>query len=136
MRIGIALLLFATLPLFSQEDHGLTPADIERGGQIFLSNCASCHGPDGDGVSGVNLASNKFRRASTERELIGIIQNGIPGTPMPPGNYPDQVAGWIAGAFASGPLCRISAGASVSCFPVSATGLSRGSLRVMAGPVL
>lgn len=97
MRIGIALLLFAALPLLGQDDHGLTPADIERGGQIFLSNCASCHGPDGDGISGVNLASNKFRRASTERELIGIIQNGIPGTPMPPGNYPDQVAAWIAG---------------------------------------
>jgi putative heme-binding domain-containing protein len=97
MRIGIALLLLTALPLLSQEDHGLTPADIERGGQIFLSNCASCHGPDGDGVSGVNLASNKFRHAATERELIGIIQNGIPGTPMPPGNYPDQVAGSIAG---------------------------------------
>ena len=97
MRTYIAALLLAALRLSAQADHGLTPADIERGGQIFLSNCASCHGPDGDTISGVNLASNKFRRAATEAELIAIIRNGIPGTPMPPGNYTEQTANMIVG---------------------------------------
>lgn len=68
----------------------MTPADIQRGAQIFLTNCASCHGPNGDAVSGVDLASNKFRRARTDRELTDLLKKGIPGTPMPPGNYTDD----------------------------------------------
>jgi len=85
MRLSV--LLLAALPLLAQEGHGVTPADIERGGLLFLTNCAICHGPDGDGVSGVDLASNHFRRAANDRELNAIIRNGIPGTPMPPGAY-------------------------------------------------
>lgn len=87
-----ALLLFLLLPapfLSAQEDHGLTPGDIQRGGEMYLTNCASCHGPDGDRVSGVDLGSNHFRRAQTDNELYDIIRKGIPGTPMPPGAYPD-----------------------------------------------
>ena len=60
------------------QDHGVTPADIERGGQMFLASCATCHGSDGDGVAGANLTTGTFRRATTDQELINIIQNGIP----------------------------------------------------------
>ncbi|MEP6716173.1 MAG: hypothetical protein ABJC09_11405, partial [Terriglobia bacterium] len=62
MRITL-LLIFTAAALPGQEGHGVTPADIQRGGEIFLSNCARCHGPDGDALAGVNLASNRFRRA-------------------------------------------------------------------------
>jgi putative heme-binding domain-containing protein len=93
LRFVFPLLLAA--PLFAQEGHGVTPADIERGGQVYMTNCAACHGPDGDTVPNVNLASNRFRHAATDQELIGIIQKGIPGTPMPPGNYTDAQAGVI-----------------------------------------
>jgi putative heme-binding domain-containing protein len=88
-RICACILLGAS-SLYAQDGHGVTPADIQRGGQIFLTNCARCHGPNGDAISGVDLASNKFRRAQTDRELTDLIRNGIPGTPMPPGNYTDD----------------------------------------------
>ena len=64
----------------AQEEHGVTPAEIERGGQTFLASCAVCHGPDGDTIAGVNLASGTFRHGTTDQELINIIRNGIPGT--------------------------------------------------------
>jgi putative heme-binding domain-containing protein len=74
-------------------EHGVTPADIERGGQTFMASCAVCHGPDGDAVAGVNLASGTFRHATTDQELVNIIRNGIPGTAMPPNNVqPAQAA--------------------------------------------
>ena len=73
----------------------MTSADIQRGGQIFLTNCANCHGPNGDAIGGVDLASNKFRRAQTDRDLMDLIKKGIPGTPMPPGNYTDEQASVI-----------------------------------------
>jgi putative heme-binding domain-containing protein len=77
------------------QDHGVTPADIERGGQMYLSGCATCHGPDGDGVAGANLTTGTFRRATTDQELINIIRNGIPGTAMPPSNVPEAQAALI-----------------------------------------
>ena len=84
------LFLFPISFLTAQEDHGLTPSDIQRGGEMYLTNCASCHGPDGDRVSGVDLGSNHFRRAQTDNELYEIIRKGIPGTPMPPGAYAEN----------------------------------------------
>src|SRR5258706_12648220 len=73
-----------------------TPADIDDGRAMFRANCAGCHGPGGDLVSGIDLGHGLFRRASTDDELIKIIQTGIAGTPMPPGNYTEFQAGTIA----------------------------------------
>jgi cytochrome c oxidase cbb3-type subunit III len=77
------------------QDHGVTPAEIERGGQTFLAACAACHGPDGDAIAGVNIASGTFRRGTTDQDLINIIQRGIPGTAMPPSNLPDAQAALV-----------------------------------------
>jgi len=96
--VASAAILIAALgavPAFSQEEHGVTPAEIERGERIYFTNCANCHGPNGDAVSGVNFSSGKFRKATTDRDLIGIIQKGIPGTEMPPSNYNEMMAGSI-----------------------------------------
>ena len=30
--------------------HGYTPGDVEEGEQLFIENCAICHGPEGDAV--------------------------------------------------------------------------------------
>jgi len=79
-------------PVHAQEEHGMTPADIERGGQIFLASCAVCHGPDGDSISGANLASGTFRHGTTDQELVNIIRGGISGTPMPPNNVTEADA--------------------------------------------
>ena len=84
------LLSIATLA--AQTDHGYTTADIERGGQLFLTSCANCHGPDGDALAGVDLSTGRFRRAVSDDELVKIIQSGIPGTAMPPSNYPERQA--------------------------------------------
>jgi len=85
-------LLTATSSLYAQESHGATPADIQRGAQIFLTNCARCHGQDGDAITNVNLFSNRFRGAQTDADLINLLRKGVPGTAMPPGNYSDEQA--------------------------------------------
>jgi putative heme-binding domain-containing protein len=87
----------------AQEEHGVTPLDLERGGRIYLSNCASCHGPNGDGITGVNLFSGRFRKAATDEDLINIIKHGIPGTPMPPFNLQDAQAGQVVAYLRSQP---------------------------------
>ena len=81
------------IPLAAQ--HSFTPADIADGGKLFRTNCVSCHGPEGTLVDGVDLGHGKFRHASTEEGVIRIIQEGIPGTAMPPNNFSDFQAGTI-----------------------------------------
>ena len=72
-------------PLRAQQ-HGTDPVQLDTGARIYSSTCSACHGPDGDQISGVNLKSGQFRRASNDEELARVIQNGIPGTMMPPNN--------------------------------------------------
>lgn len=107
MKLTLFVFLLAAFALPAQEGHGVTTADIQRGAQIFLTNCASCHGPNGDLIAGVNLASNRFRRAQTDSDLTDLVRKGIPGTAMPPGNYTDEQAFAIVAylrSLASAPL--------------------------------
>jgi putative heme-binding domain-containing protein len=88
MRL-LSLSLLLLLPVALQEQHTYTPADIQEGGRLFRANCVLCHGPEGDQVPGIDLGHGRFRQTYSESALIKIIQNGIPGTGMPPNNLQD-----------------------------------------------
>ena len=92
--LTVACLLCAALA-HAQQGHGYTPADIENGGLLYQANCTACHGPDGDGVPSINLGSGKFRRGTTDDEIVKIILGGIPGTAMPPSSFSEGQAGTI-----------------------------------------
>src|ERR1700688_3245394 len=85
--VRICALLLAAGGLLAQRSY--TPGDVEDGQRLFLTNCSACHGPEGDAVPGVDLGHGKFRRASSDEDLMKIIQNGITGTAMPPSTYND-----------------------------------------------
>ena len=79
-----ALLLLISLasPLtFAQHETG---ADLFSGQQVFQNLCANCHGIDGGLVPNVDLGHGVFRQNYSDEQLVAIIQNGIPNTPMPP----------------------------------------------------
>jgi putative heme-binding domain-containing protein len=84
--------LLALVPMAAFAQQGYSAADIQSGKQLYGVNCSNCHGPNGDFVSGVNLAHGNFHRASTDNELVAIMEQGIQGTPMPPANLSDQQA--------------------------------------------
>lgn len=65
------------------QEHSYAPADIEAGRGYYQANCLGCHGNNGDAVNGADLSKGQFRHAGTDEELIGVIRNGIPETPMP-----------------------------------------------------
>jgi mono/diheme cytochrome c family protein len=54
------------------------------GAELFQSNCASCHGPEGEGSSGPQLANPAFLAAASDGFLLATITLGRAGTPMPP----------------------------------------------------
>src|SRR2546430_15344763 len=84
--VRACLLLFATAlasrTVLAQQQTSVL-SETEDGRQIFLANCAICHGPDGDSVYGVDLGRGKFKTASSEDDLIQILNAGVPGTSMP-----------------------------------------------------
>jgi putative heme-binding domain-containing protein len=85
-RIFAAAVLFAApLPAVLQaQTHNYTQRDIEEGARAFRSNCIGCHGPEGNQVTGVDLGHGRFRRVSTDEDIVHVIMNGVPGTGMPP----------------------------------------------------
>ncbi len=72
------------------QQHGTDPVQLDTGARTYSSTCSVCHGPDGDQVTGVELKKGQFRHASSDDELARVIQNGIPGTAMPPNNINSQ----------------------------------------------
>jgi len=81
------------------EDAGqaYTRADIEYGRKLYGAHCSTCHGTEGNAIPSVDLASGRFSRASSDRDLGRIITGGIPGTTMPAGQYDAaELAGLIA----------------------------------------
>ncbi len=65
------------------------------GQQLYKENCVECHGPEGDEVPDVDLGRGRFRRATTDPELVGIVLRGIPNTAMPPSNFSEAQASAI-----------------------------------------
>jgi putative heme-binding domain-containing protein len=90
LSVRFCLLALTAGALLAQQ--GYPPADVQAGKQLYRVNCTSCHGPNGDSVSGVDLGHSTFKRASTDNELVAIMVQGIIGTPMPPANLSDSQA--------------------------------------------
>jgi putative heme-binding domain-containing protein len=116
--VGIALSVTliawsATPPAWGQEpSHGVTPAELERGGQVYLASCASCHGANGDTLPNVDLASGTFRRATTDQQLISLVRTGIPGTAMQPSSISEADATLVVAYLRAWPARRLASGAS------------------------
>lgn len=81
--------------------------DPQRGGELYVENCAQCHGVDGQGRVGARLEN--FPGIQIEATLSRTIAQGIPGSVMPAwaqangGPLTDQeiadIAAYIAAAF-------------------------------------
>lgn len=80
------------------QDHGqYTQAEIDAGSRVYNRQCASCHGPNGDQVSGIDLRRQQFRRASSDEDLARVITTGAAGGAMPPfALQPAELTGIVA----------------------------------------
>jgi putative heme-binding domain-containing protein len=106
LRWVFVFLLFVLLPsvgvlgpdaLAQSRTGEYAQADIQYGSQIYTAQCTTCHGVNGDLISGVNFRAGQFRRVSSDFDLRTIVTNGIPGTDMPPFRFDAaELAGIVA----------------------------------------
>jgi putative heme-binding domain-containing protein len=75
------LYLFASASLFVT--NAQAPADAALGERLYLTQCAMCHGPKGEGANGPTLARPTLLHAADDDALKAIIRGGIAGTGMP-----------------------------------------------------
>jgi putative heme-binding domain-containing protein len=93
-------------------DHTYTSEAIEAGSRVYVTECALCHGRNGDGVDGINLRLGRFRGARSDDDLRRIVTNGVGGSRMPaialrPAELDGVVAYLRAGFDPSGVAVRV-----------------------------
>jgi putative heme-binding domain-containing protein len=144
-RAGTRIVTLAVLavaahaPALLAQSPAVTPPAPD-GEQLYLENCAECHGPEGDAVADVDIGHGRFRRATTDPELVGIVLRGIPNTAMPPHNFSEAQAAAIvsflrakasraaatAGNAAKGRDIFAAKGGCVTCHRVNGVGARLG----------
>lgn len=92
MRWGLVLmgLLVLAFPLYrltepeardqAREDQLASLAG--EGQALFVQNCSSCHGADGEGGTGPALNSQQFLGAASDAQIENLVAVGVPGTAM------------------------------------------------------
>jgi putative heme-binding domain-containing protein len=119
-RVWIVIAAIAIGVLAGSEDPALrvvfaqheTAFDIEDGGRVFRQSCANCHGPDGNEIPGVDLGRGQFKSAKTDEDLVRIIRQGVPGTPMPATNMSEEQAKRVVAYLRSMAATKVSATAA------------------------
>jgi len=50
--------------------------------ELWGTNCAMCHGVNGEGVSAPSLNSQEFLTGTTDQQMDDIIRHGVQGSAM------------------------------------------------------
>lgn len=82
-----------------KENPNTAPADLKNGQQLFMAQCARCHGPKGEGGRGAVLTQLRLPHAPDDQSLFLVIRDGIKGTEMPGGYALDTREAWQLTAY-------------------------------------
>jgi putative heme-binding domain-containing protein len=85
--LGLALILLGVAGQPPGQTHSDSTLTTEGGARLYFAYCSACHGAEGNTIPGVDFRTGKFRRASSDDDLMLIVQRGIPGTAMPPNSF-------------------------------------------------
>ena len=91
-----AILCIAPVSLFAQDQNPLAndPKAPKLGEFQFRSNCAFCHGLGARGGGrGPDLTRAQKRHGNSDADMFRTINEGVPGTAMPPNGATQQGVG-------------------------------------------
>ena len=94
---GLGLVATTQSAIAQAQDHQYSTSEIQAGSRLYGAQCALCHGNNGDGIAGVNLARQQFRRASTDDDIKNTVTTGVAAAGMPPFRLqPAELIGLVA----------------------------------------
>jgi putative heme-binding domain-containing protein len=94
--VAAIVICLALVPQLNAQQQSYRPSDVDAGATLYAANCFTCHA-DGQGIPGVDLRSGQFRHASSDDDLMSVIENGIPGTAMPAHSFTSpELTGLVA----------------------------------------
>jgi putative heme-binding domain-containing protein len=82
MVLAAAAMALACLSAKAQ-DHQYGAEQIQAGYRLYAGQCQLCHGANGDGIAGVNLARQQFHTVVSDDDIRKMIATGNPQG-MPP----------------------------------------------------
>ena len=93
-RQGVSDIIAYMREIASQERdyiyHGSNPGSASAGKGIFASNCAQCHGENGEGIAAPALNNQEFLSAVSNGYILATISIGRQGTQMPSWGIGDE----------------------------------------------
>jgi cytochrome c oxidase cbb3-type subunit 3 len=82
LAVPVALILSLAWIFHGLAQESTDEATLKLGAQIYLENCAVCHGPDGKGRIGATLAKD-WPSVRPDLRIADTIRDGVSGSPMP-----------------------------------------------------
>jgi cytochrome c oxidase cbb3-type subunit 3 len=78
-------------------DHTYSSRAIATGYNVYMQNCALCHGIEGNWIEGIDLSRSQFRTVVTDHDLMEVVRRGAGDGRMPSFDLTDeQIDGLIA----------------------------------------
>jgi putative heme-binding domain-containing protein len=96
----IAVMAFSACAVFATpaaaQDHVYSAEQIQAGYRLYTGQCQLCHGANGDGIAGINLARQQFHHVVSDDDIRKMITTGNPQG-MPPFIFkPDELDELVA----------------------------------------
>jgi putative heme-binding domain-containing protein len=110
---GVTATLFAVFAAWpaSAQQRAYTADQIQAGYHLYTDQCQLCHGGNGDGIAGINLANQQFHTVVSDGDIRRVITTGNPlGMPpfvLKPEELDDLVAFVRSGLDQSGTSFRL-----------------------------
>src|SRR5215467_15687790 len=96
VSLAVALLILSTCPAVAADRNPFTrdPKAAKAGESQFRANCAFCHGLGARGGGrGPDLTRAQKKHGNGDADLYRTINEGVPGTAMPPNGATQQGVG-------------------------------------------
>ncbi len=80
---GFSLYWFGETARLEAVSESLAAERVELGKEIYASQCAACHGANGEGGVGPALNNKQLLKNTLDEIFFSVIRSGIPSTQMP-----------------------------------------------------
>jgi len=85
-----ALAVMAMAANAMEGDHTYSSSAIVAGYNVYMQNCALCHGIEGNWIEGIDLSRSQFRTVVTDHDLMEVVRQGAGDGRMPSFDLSDQ----------------------------------------------